>query len=52
MDLIRNDVKSKMAAIVGGLCVEVLWRAWGFAMMGMKKLQDIFGCGMYTIIQW
>ena len=31
MDLIRNDVKNKMAAIVGGLCMEGLWRGWRFA---------------------
>ena len=30
-----------MAAIVGGLCMEGLWRGWRFAMIGMKKLQDI-----------
>ena len=33
--------KIKMAAIVGGLCMEGLWRGWRFAMIGMKKLQDI-----------
>ena len=33
--------KIKMAAIVGGLCMEGLWRGWCFAMIGMKKLQDI-----------
>ena len=26
MDNIHNDVKYKMAAIVGGLCMEGLWR--------------------------
>ena len=31
----------KLAAIVGGLCKECLWRGWNFAMIGMKKLQDI-----------
>ena len=31
----------KMAAIVGGICMEGLWRGWCFAMIGMKKLQDI-----------
>ena len=41
-----------MAVIVGGLFMEGLWRGWRFAMIGMKELQDIFGCGMYTIIQW
>ena len=30
-----------MAAIVGGLCMEGLWRGWRFAMIGMKKLRDI-----------
>ena len=30
-----------MAAIVGGLCMEGLWKGWRFAMIGMKKLQDI-----------
>ena len=30
-----------MAALVGGLCMEGLWRGWRFAMIGMKKLQDI-----------
>ena len=30
-----------MAAIVGGLCMEGLWRGWRFTMIGMKKLQDI-----------
>ena len=42
--------KIKMAAIVGGLCMEGLWRGWGFTMIDMKKLQIIFGYGMYTII--
>ena len=28
------------AAIVWGLGMEVLWRGWHFAMIGMKKLQD------------
>ena len=51
MDLIHNEVK-KMVAIVGGLCMEGLWRGWRFAMIGMKQLQDILGCGIYTIIQW
>ena len=31
--------------------MEGLWRGWRFAMTGMKKLQDIFGLGIYTIIQ-
>ena len=30
-----------MAAIVGELCMEGLWKGWRFAMIGMKKLQDI-----------
>ena len=30
-----------MAVIVGGLCMEGLWRGWRFSMIGMKKLQDI-----------
>ena len=30
-----------MAAIVGGLCMEGLWRGWRFTMIGMKELQDI-----------
>ena len=30
-----------MAAIVGELCMEGLWRGWCFAMIGIKKLQDI-----------
>ena len=34
-----------MAAIVGGLCMEGLWRGWRFAMIGMKKLQDILDEG-------
>ena len=33
--------KIKMVAIVWGLCMEGLWRGWHFAMIGMKKLQDI-----------
>ena len=41
-----------MAAIVGGLCKEGLWRGWRFAMTDIKKLQIIFGCAIYTIIQW
>ena len=31
----------KMAAIVGGSCIEGLMRGWRFAMIGMKKLQDV-----------
>ena len=34
--------KIKMAAIVWGLCMEGLQRGWCFAIIGMKKLQDIF----------
>ena len=34
-----------MVAIVGGLCMEGLWRGWRFAMIGMKKLQDILDEG-------
>ena len=30
----------KMAEIVGGPCMEGLWRGWHFDMIGMKKLQD------------
>ena len=39
-----------MGAIVGGICMEGLWRGWRFAMIDMKKLQIIFGYGMCTII--
>ena len=28
--------------LLWGLCIEGLWRGWRFAMIGMKKLQDIF----------
>ena len=48
----QSHQKIKMAAIVGGFCMECLWRGWRFAMIDMKKLQNIFGCGIYTIIQW
>ena len=44
--------KKKMAATVGGLCMEGLRRGWHFAMIDIKKLQIIFGCAIYTIIQW
>ena len=44
MDLIRNDVKKiKMAAIVGGLCTESLWRGYSVLLIGMKKFEDISG---------
>ena len=33
---------NKIAAIVWGLCMKGLWGGWRFAMIGMKKLQDIF----------
>ena len=46
------SAKITMAAIVGGLCMEGLWRGWRFAMIDIKKLQIIFGCAIYTIIQW
>ena len=42
VDPFQNDVK-KMVAIVWRLRMEGLWRGWCFAMIGMKKLQDIFG---------
>ena len=32
--------KIKVATIVGGLCMEGLWRGWRFAMIGMKKLDE------------
>ena len=35
--------KIKMVALVWGLCMEGLWRGWRFTVIGMKKLQDIFG---------
>ena len=44
MTFIQHDVK-KMVAIVGGLCMEGLWRGWHFAMIDMKKLQDILDEG-------
>ena len=28
--------------------MEGIWRGWHFAMIGMKKLQDIFGWGIDT----
>ena len=28
--------------------MEGLWRGWRFAVIGMKKLQDIFRCGIYA----
>ena len=34
-----------MAAIVGGLCMEGLWRGWHFAITDMKKLQDVLDEG-------
>ena len=34
--------KIKMAAIVGGLCMEGLWRGWRFAMIGIKKSEWLF----------
>ena len=34
-----------MAVIVGGLCMEGLWRGWHFTMLDMKKLQDIMNEG-------
>ena len=39
-----------MAAIVKGLCMEGLWRGWHFAMIGMKKLQDIFKLYYYPMV--
>ena len=30
-----------MVVIVGGICMEGLWSVWCFAMIGIKKLQDI-----------
>ena len=39
-----------MVAIVGGLCMEGLWRGWRFTMIDRKKLQDMFGCGIYTVL--
>ena len=41
--------KVKVAAVVGELCMEGLWKGWHFAMIGMK---DIFGWGICTMIQW
>ena len=38
-----------MAVIVGGLCMEGLWRGWRFAMTGMKKLQDIYSDEGYAL---
>ena len=43
MDLMRNDVKNKNGGYRRGLCMEGLWRGWLFTMIGMKKLQDMFG---------
>ena len=33
--------KNKNGGDSWGLCMEGLWRGWRFAMIGMKKLQDI-----------
>ena len=38
-----------MAAMVGRPCMEGLWRGWRFAMIGMKKLQDISGCDIISL---
>ena len=35
--------KIKMAAIGGGLCTEILWRGYRFAMNGIKKSKNISG---------
>ena len=35
--------KIKMAAIVGGLCTESLWRGYRFAMNDIKKSKNISG---------
>ena len=39
----HNDVKNKNSSCSVELCMEGVWRGWRFAMIGMKKLQDIFG---------
>ena len=43
MDPFHNDIKNKKGSVVWGLCMEGLRRGWYFTMIGMKKLQDIFG---------
>ena len=35
--------KIKMAAIGGGLCTEILWRGYRFAMNDIKKSKNISG---------
>ena len=35
--------KIKMAAISGGLCTEILWRGYRFAMNDIKKSKNISG---------
>ena len=35
--------KIKMAAICGGLCTEILWRGYRFAMNDIKKFKNISG---------
>ena len=37
--------KNKDGADSWGICMEGLWRGWCFAMIGMKKLQDILDEG-------
>ena len=46
MDLFCNDIKNKNGGYSVGLCMEGLWRGWHFAIIGMKKLQDIFERGI------
>ena len=38
-----------MAAIGGELCMEGLWRGWRFAVIGMKKLEDICSVKAYVL---